>query len=121
MIKKILNLVKQMSRSEQVILHDYIKGQYCLEEKQKGNQMLREEIKTKICDLITANFTDPTTLVMEESIWVNLNMNAVDVTELADMILVEFELEEVVFSKLMEWESVKDVVDYIEDSLECVV
>jgi len=42
-------------------------------------------------------------------------MDAIDVSILADAIIKEFDLEDIDFSKIMEWQRVKDVVRYIED------
>jgi len=42
-------------------------------------------------------------------------MDAIDVSILADAIIKEFDLEDIDFSKIMEWQRVKDVVSYIED------
>lgn len=114
MIGRITNLVKQMSKSEQQALTDHIKNKYCLEEK-KG--MLRDDISLKVRELLETNHTWLTNL-QEENTLEELELYATDMTAFADALLVEFNLEQVEFSAIMEWTTVKDIVDYMEDALE---
>lgn len=118
MNEKILNLVKQMSESEKQTLLTHIKRQYALEEK---TSMLRDDIQDKVFDLITSNFTDPRFIVQEQYSWVEMNMDTVDVAALSEMIIVVFELDGIEFSDIMKRQTLKDVITYIEEALECAL
>ena len=115
MINKILNLVKQMGEDDKKHLFQRIQREYCLEEK---TDMLRDDIRDKVFDLITANFTCPRFIVQEHYNWIELNMDAIDVTALSDMLIIAFELEQIEFAKIMEWQTVADIVNYIEDNIQ---
>lgn len=114
MIDKITNLVKQMSKSEQQTLLDYIKNQYCLEEKEG---MLRDDISFKIREQLEANHTWLKD-IQEDSTLEELELDPMLITAFADTLEEEFELTEIPFAKIMEWLTVKDIVNYIEEALE---
>jgi len=80
-------------------------------------QMFRDDIRDRIFDLITANFTDSRFIVQENYTWIEMNMDAVDVQSLSDMVEAEFEID-IEFSETMKWETASDVVTYIETALE---
>lgn len=114
MNEKLLNLIKQMSDSEKQILYDDIKNNYCLEEK---TGMLRDDIKFKITELLEVNCTRLKE-VQEDDDLQELELDAVDITAFADTLLIEFGLEQIEFSEIMKWQTVKDIVNYIEEALE---
>ena len=114
MLEKITNLVKQMHKAEQKELLQHIEAQYGLEEK---NGMLRDDISFKIRELLEANHTWLKE-VQEEDNLQELDLDAVDITAFADTLLLEFELDQIEFSQIMEWPTVKDIVNYIEEALE---
>lgn len=118
MNNKILNLVKQMSEREKQSLFDYIKRQYALKEK---TGMLRDDIKDKVFDLINSTFVDPKFMLQEHHTWVDITMDAEDVIALSEMIMIEFELDSIDFSEVMKWQTLKDVITYIEEALECAL
>ena len=114
MIDKITNLVKQMHKSEQKELLQHIEKQYGLKEK---NGMLRDDISFKTRQALEENYTWLKE-VQEDDNLQELELDAVNITEFADTLLVEFELEQIEFAKIMEWSTVKDIVNHIEDALE---
>jgi len=80
--------------------------------------MLRDDIKDKVSDIITSNLTDPRLVVQEQHNWVELNMDAVDVTELSCFIEAEFDIDFISPDAVSKWNTVADIVNYIEDQLE---
>ena len=77
--------------------------------------MLRDDIRDRVFELIRSLFT----LEVKESMtFEELELDAVDITALADALLVEFDLEEVEFASVMEWQKIQDVVSYIDITLE---
>ena len=77
--------------------------------------MLRDDIRDSVFELIRSLFT----LEVKESMtFEELELDAVDITALADALLVEFDLEEVEFASVMEWQKIQDVVSYIDITLE---
>ena len=101
--------------------YDVVDGQLKLSSKENtesGEEMLiRDDIKDKIFDLITANFTDPKFRVHEHFTWEQMSMEITCVQHLSDMAAITFEIE-IPFSEVMKWTTVKDIVNYIETALE---
>ena len=104
---KILNLVKQMSEDEKQSLLTYIKRQYMLEEK---TGMLRDDIRDRVFEIIKLLFADDSFEVQEHFNFIDLTMDAKDVTELSDALSREFELEDIPFAEVMEWQRIKDII-----------
>jgi len=116
---KLQNLINQLSPTEQQRLIKHLEREYEL--KFKGSNMLRDDIKDKVVEIIKADFAEPSFVVQEHNTWVDLNLDAVDVVGLSEVLLKEFELEEIPFSRVMGWETVSDVIGTIEDYLECAL
>lgn len=117
MTDRINNLVKQMSDVDKKHLFEKIKDDYCLKEK---NGMLRDDISLKIRELLEIEHTWLRSTVEEDTLE-ELDLYQADITLLVVTMIKEFELEEIEFSTIMEWTTVKDIVDYIEDTLECAL
>ena len=113
MLEKINNLLRQLSEAEQKELLCHIKRQYALDFKE--GCMLRDDIRDRIFELIRSLFT----LEVKESMsFEELELDAVDITALADALLLEFELEQIEFANIMEWQKIQDIVSYIDIALE---
>ena len=121
MNEKLKNMIRQLSSSEQKTLEDYLERQYSVEF--KGDGMLRDDIVYKITVLLHMEFMhiEHAELHEKHNLQKDLNLDAVDITAFADALLKEFELEEIPFSNIMEWVTVADIVNTIEDSLECAL
>ena len=117
--EKIDNLVNQLSASEHIALAEYIERQYAIE--YKGEGVLRDDIRDRIFELIKSNFTSLKFIVQEHYTWMDMEMNPDEVNALSEMLMIEFGLESIEFSRVMEWQRVSDVISYIEDALECVL
>ena len=117
--KKSMQTISRITKGELSELDEHIEKQYgsSFEE----GTVLRDDIKDRVFDLITLNFTDPKFRVHEHFTWEKMTMDAEDVKTLAMMILVEFNLEEIPFAETMKWTTVKDIVSYIETALECAL
>ena len=113
MIEKINNLLRQLSEDELKSLVEYLERQHTLDFKE--GCMLRDDIRDRVFELIRSLFT----LEVKESMsFEELELDAVDITALADAILMEFELEEVEFANIMEWQKIQDIVNYVDITLE---
>lgn len=80
--------------------------------------MLRDDIEYKIIELLHKEFEYLDGGVVENDELEELGIEAGDIRDFAEALLEEFILEEIEPSKLMEWKTVKDIVDYIEDNIE---
>ena len=91
--------------------------------------MLRDDIKDKVIELLHEQFSwlndDEDTekgisnrIHCEYETFDDLGLDISDVREFTeDVLLLNFELEHIDFSKVMEWRRIKDIVDYLEDNL----
>ena len=86
-------------------------------ELKEKNRMLRDDIVKKLTQLLEAEHTWLINLE-EENTLEELDLSPPDITLFADKMIIEFDIDEIDFAKIMEWTTVKDMVDYIEDILE---
>jgi acyl carrier protein len=113
MVEKINNMLRQLSEAEQKELFEHIKRQYTLDFKE--GCMLRDDIRDRIFELIRSLFT----LEVKESMtFRELDLDVVSITALTDAIIKEFDLEEIEFADMMEWQKIQDIVSYVDTSLE---
>ena len=111
MIKKITNLLSQLAPNELKLIYDHIKGQYCVEEK----KMLRDDILHKVEEIIHTEFW--VTGVVEETTVQDMGLEQSSLLILEKPLIEAFELEDISQSTMMEWETVGDIVSYIEDNI----
>ena len=116
MIQEIINLVKQLPEDDKKELLTYIKGQYTIEER-KG--MLRDDIKDRIFELIKLHFATGNFTVKEEYSFKDLYIDSTVLAALCEIIENDFEIEPIEFSRAMEWQRVKDIIDTVDDILIC--
>jgi len=116
-IDKITNLVKQMSEDEKESLHSHIRRQYALEEK---TGMLRDDIIDKVIELIQINFVWISSLEEKDNLEIQ-NLMVSDLIDFSTELEKEFEIENIALSETMQWITVADIVNYIEDNLECAL
>ena len=119
MKKLIDNLVVQLSPREQKNLSEHIQRQYSITYS-KENKVFRDDIKDKVIELLKIEYRELENVRVDNfsTLEKHLGLDAVDITSFADTLIQEFELEGIEFSAIMEWQAVKDIVDYIENSLE---
>jgi len=117
--KRIENLINQLSESDQKVLADYIEGQYCVEFIGDG-KMLRDDISIKVTESLQAEFNWISHAEISEShnLQRDLTLDAVCITGFAELLVKEFSLEDIEFSNIMEWLTVKDIIDYLEEALD---
>jgi len=115
MLDKITNLVKQMSENEKQSLFEYIQKQYYLGEK---TGMLKDDIIEKVIGLLYVTFEWIEDVEQDSTLEKGLNLDAMNIKIFMDILLLEFDLEEIEFSKVMELLTVDDIVNLIEDALE---
>jgi len=113
--KKIINLVKQLEPGEKQALFEHIQRQYIREEK---DGMLRDDIAEKITQLLQQDFSWIEEELIEETDLQAVGLDKDCITTFGNILLQEFDLDYIEFSKVMEWTTVKDIVSYIEDALE---
>ena len=89
--------------------------------------MLRDDIKTKVIELLQKQFSwlnddedteEVSNIIQSEyESFDALGLSRDDVREFTEVLLENFELEYIEFSKVMEWVRIKDIVDYLEDTV----
>ena len=87
--------------------------------------MLRDDIKTKVIELLQEQFSwlnddedteEVSNIIQSEyESFDALGLSRDDVREFTEVLLENFELEYIEFSKVMEWVRIRDIVDYLED------
>jgi len=80
--------------------------------------MIRDDIKNKVVELLHREF-DVAVVANEEDSFDTLGLDAVDITAFADDLVREFGFTTVPFSRIMKWDCVGDIVDFVEDTLKC--
>jgi len=81
--------------------------------------MHRDDISYTIIELLQKEFEwIDGQLITEDTELSDLSIEAADIRDFAEALLEEFILEEIELSKLMEWKTVKDIIDYIEVALQ---
>lgn len=89
--------------------------------------MLRDDIKTKVIELLQQHFSwlnddedneegISNTVKSECESFDALGLSRDDIREFTEVLLENFELEHIEFSRVMEWQRIKDMVDYLEDA-----
>ena len=89
--------------------------------------MHRDDIKTKVIELLQQQFSwlnddedteEVSNIIQSEyESFDALGLSRDDVREFTEVLLENFELEYIEFSKVMEWVRIKDIVDYLEDTV----
>ena len=117
--KKILqNLIEQLEDGEKQSLIEHISWQYGRKEK-KG--ILRDEIRSEVFEIIQLLFIDSTFKVEETHSFSDLYMDAISVTALSEAVEARFELKGIDFIQITEWQRVSDVINYVDNALECAL
>ena len=117
MTDKLKNLINQLSPSEHIALAEQIERQYAVEFKDK--KMIRDDIKSKVTELLQVEFTwiDDKFVLESYKLEKDLNLGASDIADFANTLLKEFDLEGIPFAEVMNWQTVEDIINHIEDSL----
>ena len=119
MIKKIINLLKQMSPTEKEAWYNKIKKDTYLKEKEG---MLRDDIVKVVILALHDSFLHIKEEINEnDRLQYKLDLDAVDITGFAETLQERFEIEEIVFADIMEWQTVKDIINTINNQLECAL
>lgn len=125
MINKIVKLLEQLKPNELRHLHDKIEADYSLGElwtvkKKKEKAMLRDDIRDQLFELLKANFVWIThvELCEKHELRKDLTILQVDLNEFSDYIENLFDLEFISPDAVSKWNTVADIVNYIEDNLE---
>ena len=89
--------------------------------------MHRDDIKTKVIELLQQQFSwlnddedteEVSNIIQSEyESFDALGLSRDDVREFTEVLLENFELEYIEFSKVMEWVRIRDIVDYLEDTV----
>ena len=114
MKKRLKNLIDQLDESQQEYLAAYLKRHFALN---FTGEIMRDDIRDIIFGMIRLLFGDDKMIIGENSSFKDLDMDAVDATELHDKIESEFIIRKIEFAEVMEWQKIKDVIDCVEDRL----
>lgn len=122
MINKIVKLLEQLEPNELRHLHDKIKADYSLGElwtvkKKKEKGMLRDDIRDKVLELILENFQWTSGLNETDKLVDPEVLDSLDVVELSSYIEKEFDLDFISPDDIFKWNTVVDIVNYIEDHI----
>lgn len=115
MTEQLRQLINRLSRGEQKLLENYISKEFTVE---TGDGMLRDDITAKIFYILQSLHPWLKENLREDETFIELYLGNVEIAELVKVLLVEFELEDIAFSKVMEWQKLSDVIDYIENMIE---
>jgi len=119
--KQIVDSLDKLSKGELKALWQHIQHQYVPDFGEKEDEMLRDDIRDKVFDMINADFVEPRFIAQEQYNWIELNMDANDVNVLAIFLEKEFDIDFINPDDINKWQTVSDIVDYIEDVLECAL
>ena len=114
MVERLDNLTDQLSESQKEYLVGYLRKHFALD---FTGEIMRDDIRDRIFEMIKLLFGDDKMIVGENSSFIDLEIDATDVSELHDKIESEFIIRKIEFSEAMEWQKIKDVIDCVEDRL----
>jgi len=101
--------------------YDVVDGKLKLSSKENvetGEEMLiRDDIKDKVIELLLIEFPSQKE-VNERTYFKDIDLEAMDIRAFADTIAKEFEIEEIPVCQVMQWQTVKDIVCYLDNALE---
>jgi len=85
--------------------------------------MMRDDILYKITELLHVEFVHIGWDNVDEGATLkeDLVLDSSDIKSFSNILIKEFDLNDIEFSNVMKWTTVEDVVDYIEDALECTL
>ena len=109
-LKNLKNLINQLSPSEHIALAEHIERQYAVEYKEPRS---RDAVRDIVFKLIQSNFTSPRFIVQEHYMFNDMEMSPDEVNALSEMLMDKFDLESIEFSRVMEWQKVEDIINYI--------
>jgi len=116
MDKKIQALINQLSDEEQKLLAEKLERDFSLK---FVGEIMRDDIVHVVTEGLHAEFEYiEADSIKEESTFLELDIDASDIVEFTTFLIQRFDLEEIGFRKLMEWSTVKHIVDFIELALE---
>ena len=107
-------LIGRLSGSEQAVLAQHIVDHHGIDLEDVG--MLRDDIVSKTLELLEIEFSW-TAGAKESSLFVDLDLDRQHIEDFSIKLIEEFELEEIMFAKIVEWTNIKDMVDYIEHNM----
>lgn len=110
MTDKLENLINRLSPSEHITLAEQIERQYAVEYIEPTN---RDAVRDIVFKLIQNNFTSPKFIVQEHYMFAEIEMAPDEVNALSEMIMDKFDIESIEFSRVMEWQRVGDIINYI--------
>jgi len=108
LIDKIINMIKQMSLPEQKDIYYICKGLGLKVE----HEPLRHDIKCKIMDMIQKEFPW-VNYIKEDSDLSKMGLDSVNIVDFSETLIKEFGLEDIEFAKIMEWNTVEDIVSTV--------
>ena len=79
--------------------------------------MLRDDIKFKVIELLNLHFQWTERCREEDDLQKDLLLSASEVRDFAEILLEEFEVEELPLSSVMEWVCLRDVINTVEENL----
>lgn len=120
--QKIIASLDNLAEGELKALWEKVQMMFVLDTRRIGEGiMLRDDIRDEVFDMIKADFVEPKFIVQEQYNWIELNMDANDINTLTTLIEKEFDIPFISPDAVSKWNTVADMVNYIEDTLECAL
>lgn len=122
--EKIIASLDKLQEGELKVLWERIQFDFVPDfgEKEEGNMsMLRDDIRDKVFELLLMQFEWISPQVMETSTLKQIEIDSSDAAELSLTLEEEFDIEFISSDQILKWKTVKDIIDYIEDTLECAL
>jgi len=125
MIKKqIVDSLEKLSRGELKALWQHIQFQYVPDFGEKEDEMLRDDIRDKIIELLYTEFDwlkQYAPIDLETSAFEDLDIDTLNIVEFSSTIEAEYEIGFISPDYYTKWSTAEDIVGYIEDNLECAL
>jgi len=115
--KKIINSLDKLSKGELKALWQHILFQYVPDIGEKEDEILRDDIKDKVVELLLIEFCWKDEKIIELTSFLDKDTSLDEGVEFSEVVSKEFELDYISPDSVARWETVKDIVDYIEDNI----
>ena len=108
--EQIMHLVKQLSEKEKMQEYQHIKDTYNVG---ATKAMLRDDIRDKIFELLHVDF--PFLEKFEEGDDLSvMHLGQQELVDFSETLLQEFELQDIDFAEIKEWETVADIINTVD-------
>lgn len=112
MIEKITNQLNQLSNTELEEISNFLESQYSVAYSEE-NKTYRDSVYETLEEIIIKNCPWNIDNICESDSFYTLRIESSDVKNIVDDVEIEWDIEKIEFSDVMEWQRVSDIVTYI--------